>query len=97
MFFSIPVLTAVITFLTFTMLGNQMDAALIFSSMALFNLIQEYLQQLPRAVAVVTQVRGEHMPRPQHTPPANRDQPRPLPNRRPLPGQRPGDRWNDRP
>jgi ABC-type multidrug transport system fused ATPase/permease subunit len=56
MFFSIPVITAVVTFLTFTMLGNKMDASLIFSSMALFNLIQEYLQQLPRAVAIVTQV-----------------------------------------
>lgn len=35
MFFSIPVLTAVITFLVFTALGNKMDASLIFSSMAL--------------------------------------------------------------
>ena len=56
MFFSIPVITAVTTFLTYSSLGNQMDAALIFSSMALFNLIQEYLQQLPNAVAILTQV-----------------------------------------
>ena len=57
MFFSIPVVTAVITFLTFTMLGNKMDPALIFSSMALFNLIQEYLSTLPNAVSTITQVR----------------------------------------
>ena len=56
MFFSIPVITAVVTFVTFTMLGNEMDPSLVFSSMALLNLIQEYLQQLPRAVAIVTQV-----------------------------------------
>lgn len=41
MFFSIPVITAVVTFLTYTMLGNEMDASLVFSSMALLNLIQE--------------------------------------------------------
>lgn len=41
MFFSIPVITAVVTFITFTMLGNEMDASLVFSSMALLNLIQE--------------------------------------------------------
>lgn len=41
MFFSIPVITAVVTFVTFTILGNQMDASLVFSSMALLNLIQE--------------------------------------------------------
>lgn len=41
MFFSIPVITAVVTFVTFTMLGNEMDASLVFSSMALLNLIQE--------------------------------------------------------
>ena len=57
MFFSIPVLTSVITFVTYAALGNQMDASLIFSSMALFNLIQEYLQELPRAIAIVTQDR----------------------------------------
>lgn len=40
-----------------------MDPALIFSSMNLFNLIQEYLSQLPAAVSTITQVRvaqGEH-------------------------------------
>jgi hypothetical protein len=41
MFFSIPVVTAATTFVTYTMLGNTMDASLIFSSLALFNLIQE--------------------------------------------------------
>eukprot|EP01051_Picozoa_sp_SAG22_P014343 SAG22_NODE_1727_length_3711_cov_8.805925_1_plen_441_part_10 len=56
MFFSIPVLTAVITFLVFTALGNKMDASLIFSSMALLNLIQEYFQRMPEAVALITQV-----------------------------------------
>jgi hypothetical protein len=36
--------------------GGEMTAEKVFTSMALFNIMQMYLQELPRAVATLTQV-----------------------------------------
>ena len=55
-FFSIPIITALSTFVSYSLLGGQMTAEKVFTSMALFNIMQMYLQELPRAVATLTQV-----------------------------------------
>ena len=55
-FFSIPIITALSTFVSYSLLGGQMTAERVFTSMALFNIMQMYLQELPRAVATLTQV-----------------------------------------
>eukprot|EP01051_Picozoa_sp_SAG22_P002271 SAG22_NODE_100_length_20558_cov_10.189305_6_plen_336_part_00 len=55
-FFSIPIITALATFVSYSLLGGEMTAEKVFTSMALFNIMQMYLQELPRAVATLTQV-----------------------------------------
>lgn len=52
-FFTMPVLVAVVTFGTHALLGNKIDAGEVFSSLALFTLIQNYLRLVRIGEAVL--------------------------------------------
>ena len=47
-FFTIPVLVAVVTFGSHALMGGSIDAGEVFSSLALFTLIQNYLRMMVR-------------------------------------------------
>lgn len=53
--FASPLLVAVVVFTTFVLLGNQLTAGDVFSSLALFGLLRQYLSWFPRGIAVLTQ------------------------------------------
>jgi ATP-binding cassette subfamily C (CFTR/MRP) protein 1 len=55
-FFSMPVLVAVVTFGTHALMGAPVDAGEVFSALALFTLIQNYLRMMPRAMASYNQL-----------------------------------------
>ncbi|KZS94671.1 ABC protein [Sistotremastrum niveocremeum HHB9708] len=52
--FTIPVLAAVIAFITYTLSGHGFDSAIIFSSLSLFNLLRQPLLFLPRALSAIS-------------------------------------------
>ena len=57
-FFTMPVLVAVVTFGSHALMGAEIDAGEVFSALALFTLIQNYLRMMPRAMATYNQVRA---------------------------------------
>ncbi|KAF8585441.1 ABC protein [Ramaria rubella] len=52
--YSIPVLAAVLAFVTFSLSGNSFDSAVIFSSLSLFSLLRQPLMFLPRSLSVIS-------------------------------------------
>lgn len=52
--FTIPVLAAVIAFITYSLSGHGFDSAIIFSSLSLFNLLRQPLLFLPRALSAIS-------------------------------------------
>ncbi|ORY27673.1 P-loop containing nucleoside triphosphate hydrolase protein [Naematelia encephala] len=54
MAFSIPTIAAVLSFVTYASTHNGLDPALIFTSLAFFNLLRQPLMFLPRALSTLT-------------------------------------------
>ncbi|KZT61359.1 ABC protein [Calocera cornea HHB12733] len=54
MAFSVPVLAAVLAFVTYSLTGHDLDPAIIFTSMSLFQLLRQPLMFLPRALSAIT-------------------------------------------
>ncbi|KZW00021.1 ABC protein [Exidia glandulosa HHB12029] len=52
--FSIPVLAAVLAFITYVLSGHSLDPAIIFTSLSLFQLLRQPLMFLPRALAAIS-------------------------------------------
>ncbi|CCM01415.1 uncharacterized protein FIBRA_03466 [Fibroporia radiculosa] len=52
--FSVPVLAATLSFVTYTSTKNSFNVAIIFSSLSLFNLLRQPLMFLPRALSATT-------------------------------------------
>ncbi|ORX37805.1 P-loop containing nucleoside triphosphate hydrolase protein [Kockovaella imperatae] len=50
-FFFMPVLAAILTFVTYSLTGHELDAATIFSSLQLYNIISDPVQQLPMVLS----------------------------------------------
>jgi ATP-binding cassette subfamily C (CFTR/MRP) protein 1 len=50
----VPVLAAVLSFITYSLSGHELDAATIFSSLQLFNVIRQPLVMLPMALTVTS-------------------------------------------
>ncbi|KAF8530162.1 ABC protein [Hysterangium stoloniferum] len=51
---SIPALAAVLAFVTYSISGNSLDPAVIFSSLSLFQLLRQPIMMLPRALSSIT-------------------------------------------
>ncbi|ETW82987.1 ABC transporter [Heterobasidion irregulare TC 32-1] len=52
--YSIPVLAASLSFITYTLTNNSFDPAVIFSSFSLFQLLRQPMMFLPRALSAIT-------------------------------------------
>ncbi|EJU01052.1 ABC protein [Dacryopinax primogenitus] len=52
--FSVPVLAAVLAFVTYSLTGHDLDPAIIFACMSLFQLLRQPLMFLPRALSAIT-------------------------------------------
>ncbi|EJD47908.1 ABC protein [Auricularia subglabra TFB-10046 SS5] len=52
--FSIPVLAAVLAFVTYVLSGHPLDPAIIFTSLSLFQLLRQPLMFLPRSLAAIS-------------------------------------------
>ena len=53
--FASPLLVAIVTFSTYVLLGNVLEAGDVFSSLALFALLRNYLSWFPRGIAILSQ------------------------------------------
>lgn len=56
--FSVPVIAAVLSFVTYSSTHDHMDPALIFTSLAFFNLLRQPLMFLPRALSTLADAKA---------------------------------------
>ena len=75
--FASPLLVAIVTFSTYVLLGNVLEAGDVFSSLALFALLRNYLSWFPRGIAILSQALvsqrriAEFLAEAEHVAPAN--------------------------